>query len=121
MSLVYTLEKIRKEYPKAKIYTNFGYKYENKPLNKLNDLLDRSLYNGNYGTVFCIDEIQNEFSASTSRDFPESVLSLVTQQEKNHILILCSSQVFTRVSKPLREQGIPCYRMFNIFWSLYYL
>ena len=107
MSLVETLERLRKRYPKLKIYTNFGYTYETAPLLKLTDLLNRDLYNGLYGTVFVIDEIQNEFSASTSRDFPESVLSLVTQQRKNHILILTTSQVFTRVSKPLREQ---CYR-----------
>ena len=107
MSLVETLERYRKQYPKCKIYTNFDYKYETQPLTKLTDLLNRDLYNGKYGTIFVIDEIQNEFSASTSRDFPESVLSLVTQQRKNHILILTTSQVFTRVSKPLREQ---CYR-----------
>lgn len=107
ISIVETLERLRKQYPKLKIYTNMGYKYETAPLLSLNDLLNRDLYNGKFGTVFVIDEIQNEFAASTSRDFPESVLSLVTQQRKNHILILTSSQVFSRVSKPLREQ---CYR-----------
>ena len=107
ISMVEQLERFRKEYPKIKIYTNMGYKYETAPLQSLNDLLNRDLYNGLFGTIFVIDEIQNEFSASTSKDFPESVLSLVTQQRKNHILILTTSQVFTRVSKPLREQ---CYR-----------
>lgn len=107
MSLVYWLEKLRKRYPNVKIYTNMGYQHETAPLTGLKDLLNRELYNGTDGTIFVIDEIQNEFSASTSKDFPESVLSLVTQQRKNHILILTTSQVFTRVSKPLREQ---CYR-----------
>lgn len=107
MSLIYKLEKLRKRYPRAKIYTNMGYKFETAPLNSLNDLLDKKLYNGKYGTIFVIDEIQNEFSCQTSRDFPETVLSLITQQRKHRILILCTSQVFTRVSKPLREQ---CYR-----------
>ncbi|MBQ1394155.1 MAG: hypothetical protein IIY81_11640 [Lachnospiraceae bacterium] len=105
MSLVWTLEKIREEYPMAHIYTNFGYVNETAPLERLTDLLDESLYNDVYGTVFAIDEIQNEFSSATSRDFPETVLSLVTQQRKQRILILCTSQVFTRVSKPLREQA----------------
>lgn len=116
MSLVYWLEKLRKRYPKLKIYTNMGYKHETAPLKNLNDLLNRKLYNGTDGVVFVIDEIQNEFSASTSKDFPESVLSLVTQQRKNHILILTTSQVFTRVSKPLREQcyrAIECKTFFN--------
>lgn len=116
MSLVYWLEKLRKRYPKVKIYTNMGYKFETEPLKSLNDLLDEDKRNGTDGTIFVIDEIQNEFSASTSKNFPESVLSLVTQQRKNHVLILTTSQVFTRVSKPLREQcyrAIECRTIFN--------
>lgn len=84
-----------------------GYKFETAPLKSLNDLLDKSLYNGKFGTIFVVDEIQNEFSCKTSKDFPETLLSLITQQRKNRILILTTSQVFTRVSKPIREQ---CYR-----------
>lgn len=107
MSLIYQLEKLRKKYPKVKIYTNMGYKFETAPLTSLNDLLNEKLLNGKYGTIFVIDEIQNEFSSKTSKDFPESLLSVVTQQRKHRVLILCTSQVFTRVAKPLREQ---CYR-----------
>ena len=107
MAIVEYLERLRIKYPKVKIYTNMGYKYETAPLENLNDLLNKDKYNGKYGTVFVIDEIQNEFSASTSANFPETLLSVITQQRKNRVLILCSSQVFTRVSKPLREQ---CYR-----------
>ena len=116
MSLVYTLEQLRKQYPRVKIYTNFGYSKEDKPLTMLTDLLDRELYNGEFGAIFAIDEIQNEFSCLSSKDFPESVLSLVTQQRKQHILILCTSQVFTRVGKPLREQAfrvIECKTLFG--------
>ena len=107
MSLINELEKLRRRYPKIKIYTNMGYMFETAPLKSLNDLLDKSKYNGKYGTVFVIDEIQNEFSCNTSKDFPESLLSLITQQRKNRVLILTTSQVFSRVSKPIREQ---CYR-----------
>lgn len=107
MSLINKLEQLRKRYPKVKIYTNMGYKFETAPLKSLNDLLDKKLYNGKYGTIFVIDEVQNEFSCQTSKDFPESLLSLVTQQRKNKVFILTTSQVFSRVSKPIREQ---CYR-----------
>lgn len=107
IAIVEYLERLRKRYPKLKIYTNMGYKHETAPLTQLNDLLNKDNYNGKFGTVFVIDEIQNEFSASTSTNFPETLLSVITQQRKNRVLILTSSQVFTRVSKPLREQ---CYR-----------
>lgn len=107
MSLIYQLEKLRRRYPKVKIYSNMGYIFETAPLKGLKDLLNKELYNGKYGTIFVIDEIQNEFSCQTSKDFPESLLSLITQQRKNRVLILTTSQVFSRVSKPIREQ---CYR-----------
>lgn len=106
--MVRFLEELRSRFPKLKIYTNMGYKYETAPLKSLNDLLDKSKYNGTNGTVFVIDEIQNEFSASTSKNFPESLLSMITMQRKQSILILTTSQVFSRVSKPLREQ---CFRV----------
>ena len=110
--LVWYLEKLRKRYPLVKIYTNFGYLYETAPLSSLNDLLNTDLYNGEFGTIFVFDELQNEFSSASSRDFPETVLSVVTQQRKQKILILGSSQVFTRVSKPLREQ---CFNVVDCF------
>lgn len=104
MGMVYDLEQYRRRYPKVKIYTNFGYRSQTAPLKSLNDLINPDLLNGTDGVIFAIDEIQNEFSASTSRDFPESLLSQITQQRKQRICILASSQVFNRIAKPLREQ-----------------
>lgn len=102
VSLVNTLNDYHQEYPKAKIYTNFRYRHADGQLNSLNDLL--TLRNGEDGMIFALDEIQNEFSSNTSKDFPENLLSTITMQRKQKIVILASSQVFTRVSKPLREQ-----------------
>jgi ATP-dependent Clp protease ATP-binding subunit ClpX len=112
MGLVYTLERYRKQYPRAKIYSNMGYHYETAPLRSLNDLLDKSRYNGRKGTIFVVDEIQNEFSCATSKDFPETLLSLITMQRKQKIVILATSQVFMRVAKPLREQ---CFYVIDCF------
>jgi len=108
VGMVYYLEQIRKRYPKAIIVTNFDYKYQHYPLKSLNDILQ--IRNGELGVVFAIDELQNEFSCLQSKDFPESLLSQVTQQRKQRICILASSQVFTRVAKPLREQ---CYEVID--------
>ena len=88
------------------VVTNFKCTFADKELKSLNDLL--TIRNGEDGVVFVIDEIQNEFSSATSRDFPESLLSVITMQRKQCIHILASSQVFTRVAKPLREQ---CYEV----------
>lgn len=102
ISMVNRLNELHDEYPDAQIYTNFGYRHATGKLESLNDLL--TIRNGDKGVIFAIDEIQNEFSSNTSKDFPESLLSTITMQRKQKIVILATSQVFTRVSKPLREQ-----------------
>lgn len=105
---------LKKEYPNCKLYSNFEIAGQDGKLKSLNDLL--KFRNGEDGIIFCIDEIQNEFSAATSRNFPETLLSTLTQQRKQRIHIVASSQVFTRVAKPIREQ---CYCVCDCrtFWN----
>lgn len=108
MSMVWYLDMLRRKYPKALIYTNFSYRHQTGSLESLNDLL---VYrNGEDGIIFAIDEIQNEFSSAVSKDFPETLLSEITMQRKQKMTILATSQVFSRVAKPLREQ---CYEVLD--------
>jgi len=60
---------------------------------------------GDSNIVFFLDEVQNQFSCANSKNFDENILSFITQQRKNKVHIVCTSQVFTRVAKPLREQA----------------
>lgn len=123
IGMVYDLERYRKRFPHAKIYTNFGYKYQTGALTSLNDLISDDYKNGEDGVIFAIDEIQNEFSCANSKDFPETLLAEVTQQRKQKVCILTTSQVFTRVAKPLREQCffvIKCSTLFGRYTMLKY-
>lgn len=104
IGMVEQLERWRVEYPKAIIVTNFDYEHADYRMTSLNDLL--TIRNGQDGVIFAIDELQNEFSSNLSKNFPESLLSVITMQRKQRITILATTQVFTRVAKPLREQ---CY------------
>ena len=105
LSMTNELEKIRKKYPKCKIYTNYGYKYQTMPIYNISMLQNEKYYNGENGVVFAIDEIQNLYQSSNINNVPPEVLGVVTQLRKQKVYILCTSQVFTRVSKPLREQA----------------
>lgn len=96
------LERMRVKYPKALIITNYGYINEDQPMKDWHDFFD--IKNGTEGIIFAIDEIQNEFSSAAWNKFPESLLSEITQQRKQRIKIVCTSQIFTRVAKQLREQ-----------------
>lgn len=96
------LERMREKYPDALIITNYGYQHQDQAFTDWNDFFE--IRNGKDGVIFAIDEIQNEFSSAAWNKFPESLLQEITQQRKQRIKIVCSSQIFTRVAKQLREQ-----------------
>lgn len=102
VSIVEYLERMRVKYPKALIITNFGYEHQTQPMNTWRDLL--CIRNGLDGVIFAIDEIQNEYNSNDWKDFPEDLLKEITQQRKQRIKIVASSQVYNRVVKQLREQ-----------------
>ena len=102
ISMVEMLDRIKTEFPDCKIITNFGYINQDDIMTDWRQLLD--IRNGTNGVVFAIDEIQNEYDNSKWQDFPEGILSVITQQRKQRIKILLTSQVYSRVVKQIREQ-----------------
>jgi len=105
-AMVEYLERMRKKYPKCLIITNFGYKHEHYSMKSWRDFF--KYRNGKYGVIFAIDEFQNEYNSNDYRDFPDDLLRQITQQRKQRIKIVATSQVFTRVVKQVREQ---CYEV----------
>ncbi|HFJ9332341.1 TPA: hypothetical protein ACGW5B_005835 [Bacillus paranthracis] len=113
ISLVEKLEEIRHKYPDVIICTNFGYKHQDYALTDWLQILE---LRNDAGIVFAIDEIQNEFDLYDSRNFNMRILRTVTQQRKQGIKMYGTSQVYTRVTKPLREQTfevVECFTMFG--------
>lgn len=106
------LERMRKKYPKALILTNYGYAHETRAFKDWSDFFE--VKNGTDGIIYAIDEIQNEFSSTQWKNFPEALLSEITQQRKQRVKIVCTSQIFTRVAKPLREQCMDVVECFTI-------
>lgn len=100
--MVWYLNKMREKYPDVIIVTNFGYVHQDYTLNSWRDLT--TIRNGTKGVIFAIDEIQNEFSSTEWQKFPAFLLSEITQQRKQRVKIVGTSQVFTRVAKQIREQ-----------------
>lgn len=96
------LYRMRNKYPKCKIYTNYGFLLQDGPVNSWHDFLD--IRNCTDGVIFAIDEIQNEFDNNSWKSFPPWLLREITQQRKQRIKIVGTSQVYTRVVKQLREQ-----------------
>lgn len=105
MSMVNEAERYRKTYPDLYICSNFGYIHADSDLKSLADIPNAILKAkelNKIGVLILWDEIQNDFDSFSK--VSKDVLRTVTQQRKQSIKILGTSQVFTRVSKALREQ-----------------
>ena len=60
--------------------------------------------NGEFGVIYFIDEIHLEFNSLESKNIPIEVMVEISQQRKQRKHIVGTSQVYTRMAKPLREQ-----------------
>lgn len=103
VSMVNYLLWIHRRYPKCIIVTNFWFRYADYQMTSWHDFMN--IRNGIEGVVFAIDEIHSEYSSDSWKDFPESLLSEISQQRKQRIKIVATAQIFTRVVKQLREQA----------------
>lgn len=101
--LMHMVREIHDKYPKALIVTNisvFGI-----PCIPYEGIADFDKYvNGADGVIFIIDEIQALFSSLESAKMPLSQVTVWCQNRKNRRLILGTTQRFTRMAKPVREQ-----------------
>lgn len=74
--------------------------------------------NGYGGVIFLIDEMHLEFNSLESKDMDSSIFYTVSQQRKQRIHIVGTSQVFSRLAKPFREQfkyAVLCRCLFHVF------
>lgn len=111
--MAYLIRKYKTIYPRVMVRSNFDCKMQDFPLTTWEELtLDT---NGIYGEIDCIDEIQNWFSCNQSKNFPPDMLTIITQQRKVRRCVLATSQVFTRVAKPIRENTYLMYYPFTVF------
>lgn len=110
------LMRYQKMYPKLKVKTNYYYEFENAHIGHWKDVVNGT--NGIYGEIDVLDEIQNWFNSLQSKDFPPEMLTEITQQRKQTKMILGTSQVFTRVAKPIREQTYMLYEPITFFGCL---
>lgn len=76
-----------------------------------------SVNNGYAGVVYLIDEMHLEFNSLESKQMNSNIFYQVSQQRKQRKHIVGTSQVFTRLAKPFREQFkylVQCRCMFGV-------
>lgn len=107
LSAVRYIDRLCKRYPDAWLVSNCNlsipsYQHELLEYTGLNDTGD--LDNGYKGIILFLDEIQTEFSSLESNKISPSILQKISQQRKRRLHIVGTSQLFSRIAKPFREQ-----------------
>jgi len=100
VSMVEYLIKLRANFPDIKIFTNFGFKYEDGEINSLDDF---SKINNPGGVVFAVDEVQLSFQSRKFNTFPAEMIFLLTQNRKFKKHFVCTAQLFEHVDKIFRD------------------
>lgn len=97
------------------LYSNISMEEQDGKLSDISDIFSVIKENKGENILFFIDEIQATFSSRNRKGFDEDILRLICQQRKQNIRIVATSQVFTSLAKPFREQ---CYQVCNCFTFL---
>lgn len=112
LAMIHFADTLKKKYPLANVRANFKVEFADKQINSIDDIIFQS--NGELGEVQMIDEIQTWFNSLESKNFPIEMIQEICQQRKQRKIILGTSQVFTRVAKPIREQTMLIYEPITI-------
>lgn len=118
LSAVQCLKKMCAEYPKAIVCTNLDIKgIENRVVPFTNYEQLKTLDNGIEGIIFFLDELHILWNSLESKDIPISEMACFCQMRKNRRVIIGTSQVYSRIAKPIREQlqyAIDCRNFFGM-------
>lgn len=119
LSMVHYFKKIVHDYPKAIVVTNLEFNFEiPNVIKKYEGFEDFKIENGIYGVIYVLDEIHLILNSLESKGVPLSIIVELSQQRKQRKCILGTSQVYSRMAKPLREQirnVIICKNYFSLF------
>lgn len=108
LSMVQAAYKLAADYPHLLICTNLelhGFPFPERIFPYLGDSSLDDINNGEEGVLFLIDEIHTLYNSLNSKGIDPSVMSQICQQRKQRKIIMGTSQVFSRIAKPFREQA----------------
>lgn len=105
LSAVQCLKKMCKEYPKAIVCSNLSISGIDNTMIPFEDYEQlKTLDNGIEGIIFFLDELHILWNSLESKDIPISEMACFCQMRKNRRVIIGTSQVYSRIAKPIREQ-----------------
>ncbi len=102
IAAIYFIRAMLQKFPLIKIRSNISIDFQHGKITSWEQIIN--VHNGEIGQIDFLDETQNWFSSNESKNFPPDMLQEITQERKKHKVIVGTSQVFTRLAKPFREQ-----------------
>lgn len=105
LSMVAHMERAREAEPDVLIATNFYYKNEDYHLEHWTDMIAVSMESRRQKRpcIVAIDEIHITFDSSNWQSFPQEMLALLSFDRKFSLQFLCSSQIYERIPKKIRD------------------
>lgn len=117
LSACKTLLSLVREYPKAIVCSNMEIHGLSVPLIPFVDYKQLlQLDNAEKGVIFLVDEMQILWNSLESKNISFAEIAAFSQNRKSRRVILGTSQVYSRVAKPIREQlkyVILCHNVFK--------
>lgn len=107
LSMVAHMERVRKELgpDRVIIATNFYYANQDIPINHWSDMIAaaKKAQKLKKACILAIDEIHTTFDASDWKSFPPEMLALLSFNRKYSTQFICSSQIYDRIPKKVRD------------------
>lgn len=113
LSAVQYIHKLVLKYPKVMLVTNCHLNFPDwhgKQVRYTGYKQMQELDNGYLGIILFLDEIQAEFNSLESAKIDPAWFSVICQQRKRRLHVVGTAQLFSRISKPWREQFTACVR-----------
>lgn len=105
LSAVKCVKALLKAYPGAKLCSNLNIKGIDTPIIPFTDYEQLiELHNDIYGMIFLVDEIHLLWNSLESRNISIEEIAQFCQMRKERRIIIGTSQVYSRIAKPIREQ-----------------
>lgn len=109
MSMVAHMERYRNEFTKQGkpfvIASNFSYKYNDYFIGHWSDMVSiaKDCYQKKIPCLIAVDEIHVTFDSSDWKNFPPSILAMLSFNRKYGLEFICSSQIYERIPKKIRD------------------
>lgn len=105
ISMVAHMERARASVPEIYIATNFGYLHQDRYISHWTDIIKAAMHakEKRIPCIIAIDEIHILFDSADWRNFPAELLALFSFNRKFSLQFLCSSQIYERIPKKIRD------------------